>query len=113
LAKKLGISANEAVWGRSNASHVAPDEAEASLRPRAAWAAVVDAIADRSEPSAEDFIYAIGAKPTLRSWEALAATSFWFKALEGRAPEAHAEMAERIAEALGATYILDARRVNQ
>lgn len=80
------------------------------LEPDPAWAAVITAIADREQPTPDDFIPASVGVGAARAWDSLAAASFWFNAVGGMAPPEHATVAEEIAEAAGAQHVLEARK---
>jgi hypothetical protein len=84
---------------------------EAKLEPDEAWVKVINSIAKREQPKPADFIPAsVGVGP-LRAWDALAAASFWYMAVEELVPKEQAEVAEQIAEEAGAKHVLQARRL--
>lgn len=83
----------------------------AGLVPDPAWAAVVEAIAEREQPEATDFVSATVGVGPVRAWDGLAAASFWYDAISRRIPDGLTSAAEETARAAGAEHVLAARRI--
>lgn len=96
--------------GNANALFAAAQAAAPAGLPPAPWGALASTLSAAEAPDPEAFLEPILKHDPVVAWEALAAATFWWRRRAPRVPEELAEAAEGIADHVGRTDVLAARR---